>query len=133
MNIELKDELEIRNILVEPHFSYLNDDTFSRKQVSLSILQRKNEDIILIDSYGFNFDSIFAGLTEKQIEYIAKNTPKNYKDNIIKILKNQEMMKGVHEIAKSIDEDLGGDFTQNQERIKNVIQYIKDNRAVFEF
>jgi hypothetical protein len=32
-----------------------------------------------------------------------------------------------------MDEDLGEKITKNQERVRNVIQYIKDNRMVFEF
>jgi len=41
--------------------------------------------------------------------------------------------KKFFEIAKSMDEDLGKNTTQNQDRIKNLIQYIKDNRGAFEF
>jgi len=43
------------------------------------------------------------------------------------------MMKGVFEIVKAMDEDLGRGSTSNQDRIKKVIQYIKDNRVTFKF
>jgi hypothetical protein len=43
------------------------------------------------------------------------------------------MVNGVFEIAKAMDEDLGRGATQNQDRVRNVIQYIKDNRIAFEF
>ena len=132
-NIPIETELTIRKYLREPHFSYIEESIFNRKQVSTILLSKKQDEILLIDSYGFNFDSVFAGLTEKHIEYIAINGPKNYKENLLKILQDQEMMKGVFEIAKAMDEDLGENVTQNQDRIKNVIQYIKDNLIVFEF
>jgi len=133
MNIELEQELSIRNNLKEPHFSYLEDSISNRERVANLIISKNGNEILLIDSYGFLFDSVFAGITEKQIEYIAKNAPRDYKENILKILQDQEMMKGVFEIAKSMDDDLGRGSTRNQERVKNIIQYIKDNRIAFGF
>lgn len=128
-----QEEFSIRGIIYEPHFSYIESTLANRKKVSMAILQRNVDSILSIDSSGFIVDSIFAGLTEKHIEYIAKNAPKDCKDNILKILKDKEMMGGVFEISKAMDEDLGGGVTQNQDRVKNVIQYIKDNQPVFEF
>jgi hypothetical protein len=133
MDMEIEKEILIRNNLREPHFSYAEDSVLNKKKASILMMHKSNDEVLLVDSYGFNFDSIFAGLTERHIEYIAKSGPKNYKDNIMKILKDQEMMKGVFEIAKALDDDAGRNVTDNQERIRNVIQYIKDNRVVFEF
>jgi len=132
-SIPIEIELTVRKYLREPHFSYIEESIFNRKKVSNILLSKKQDEILLIDSYGFVFDSIFAGLTEKNIEYIAKNAPRDYKESLLKILHDQEMMGGVFEIVKAMDEDLGESVTKNQERIKNVIQYIKDNRVVFEF
>lgn len=133
MDIEFEHELIIRGLLSEPHLSYVAETLMSRKKVAYSVLRRKETDIMIIDSSGFLIDSVFAGLIEKHIEYIAKNAPKKYKENLLKILQDTEMMKGVFEIVKSMDDDLGENITQNQDRIKNIVQYIKDNRAVFEF
>ena len=63
----------------------------------------------------------------------AKNAPEDYKKNILELLNNQEMVNGIFEIAKAMDDDLGRGATQNQDRARNVIQYIKDNRIAFEF
>jgi hypothetical protein len=131
--IKFEEELNIRRNMKEPHLSYIEDSIVNRRRVSVLVLSKKENEILLIDSYGFMFDSVFAGLTEKHIEYIAKNGPRDYKTNILKLLRDQEMMKGVFEIAKAMDEDLGEKITKNQERVRNVIQYIKDNRMVFEF
>lgn len=133
INISPDNEFDIDRQLREPHFSYIDDNVLNKKKVSFLILSKDNSRILLVDSYGFIFDSIFTGLSEKHIEHIAKNGPKDYKENILKILKDKEMMQGVFEIAKAMDEDLGGGSTRHQTRVKNVIQYIKDNQVVFEF
>jgi hypothetical protein len=127
------DENDIKKNIHEPHFSYIEGTIMERKGVAYSILQRDENEILLAASSGFLIDSVFSGLSAKHIEYIAKNGPKDYKDNILKLLQDQEMMQGVFEIAKAMDDDLGRGATQNQERVKNVIQYIKDNRVAFKF
>lgn len=127
------EELNITDNIREPHLSYVIETIIDRKKVSLSVLRRTAEEILLIDSSGFLIDSVFAGLTEKNLEYISINGPQKYKVSLLKILQDRKMMKGVFEIAKALDEDLGENITQNQDRIKNVIQYIKDNKVAFEF
>lgn len=127
------EELDIEEIIKDPHLSYVIGTIQERKKVAISIFSRSKSNILLIASSGFLIDSVFAGLSEKHIEYIAKNAPKNYKENLLKILQDTEMMKGVFEIAVDMDTDIGKNVTQNQDRVKNVIQYIKDNRVVFEF
>ena len=131
--IDLLSELKIYKLLGKPHFSYVLNSVANRKTVASSMLQRDEGVILLADSDGFLIDSVFAGLSGKHIEHIAKNAPRDYKNNILKILQDQEMMRGVFEIAKAMDDDLGRGTTQNQDRVKNVIQYIKDNRIAFEF
>lgn len=131
--ITFKEESIIKLNLREPHFSYINDSVLSKKKISFLMLAKGNDSILLVDSYGFIFDSIFAGLSEKHIEHIAKNGPRDYKENILKISKDGKTMEGVFEIAKAMDEDLGGGSTRHQTRVKNVMQYIRDNQVVFEF
>jgi len=125
------EEMNILERLKEPHLSYVIETPQEKKMVSRDILKRKENEIVLITNSGFLIDSVFAGLTEKHIEYIAKNAPKNYKENLLKILKDTEMMKGVFEIIKAMDED--NNNIGNQNRIQHIIQYIKDNHVVFEF
>jgi len=131
--ISIVKEMEIEKNLREPFGDYISPSLIVKKKIAYSILDREDIAVLLLDRYGFTLDYIFAGLTEKHIEYIAKNAPKNYKENILKTLRDQEMMKGVFEIAKAMDEDLGRGATQNQDRVRNVIQYVKDNRIAFEF
>ncbi|MFA6383618.1 MAG: hypothetical protein WCX17_04325 [Parcubacteria group bacterium] len=132
-DLTAQEEFNIQGIIREPHFSYIDSTLTNRKRVSYSVLARKEGDVLLIDSSGFLIDSVFAGITERHIEYIAKNGPKNYKENLFKILQDKEMLHGVSEIIQALDKELGENATQNRERINNVIRYIKDNRIVFEF
>ena len=131
--LDLIEKINIEDNIKEPFAIYFHGTLEEKKRVARSVLQRDNDAIILISSGGFSFDSIFSGLTEKHIEHIAKNAPKNYKDNILKLIHDQEAINDVFEIAKAMDEDSGRGSTQNQKRVRNVIQYIKDNRMVFEF
>lgn len=130
-NLTLIEESAIKGLLHEPHFSYLESTLINKKKISYLILQKKASEVLLIASSGFSIDSVFAGLTEAHIEYIAKNAPSDYKKAILSILKDEETMKNVNEIVKDMDNDRGGNLNQN--RINNVIQYIKDNQAVFKF
>jgi hypothetical protein len=117
------EEMNATEHLKEPHLSYVVASLQERKKVSLDILKRHENEI----------DSVFAGLNEKHINYIAKNAPRDYKKNILQTIRDPEMLQEVFEIAKAMDKDLGENVTQNQDRLKNIIQYIKDNHVVFEF
>lgn len=127
------EEFDIFEKLQFPHFMFSGKDIQSQRRMAFEIFSRKEEEILLVTSYGFEYAGVLAGLTEKHIEYIAKKGPKDYKENLLKTLKDQETMKGVFEIAKAMDEDLGRGSVKNQERVKNVIQYVKDNKIAFEF
>lgn len=129
----IEEEMKIEQDLREPFGDYIAPSLSVKKKIAYSILSREEKTVLLLDKYGFTIDFIFAGLIEKHIEHIARNAPKDYKDNILKLLRDQEMVNGIFEIAKAMDDDLGRGSTQNQDRARNVIQYIKDNRIAFEF
>lgn len=132
-NINYADETLVIKSLQKPYFLYTSNRLTDRATVAKLVFLKKENEMLLVDPFGFLIDSVFAGLTEKHIGYIAKNGPKEYKENLLEILSDQGAMKGVFEIAKAMDEDMNGDTNQNQERVKNVIQYIKDNKTAFEF
>lgn len=127
------EEFDLCEKLQFPHLLFYQKDIVSQKRLAFEILSKKEDEILLVTSYGFGHGGTLAGLSEKNIEYIAKNSPKDYKESLLKILKDQAMVREVFEVAKAMDEDLGRGATQNQERVRRVVQYIKDNRAVFEF
>lgn len=132
-NLDLIEESEYWEKFSSPFLSYIGRSLPERKRVARDISLRKKEDLLLMDKFGFGIDSIFSGLTEDQIQYIAKNAPLEYKKEMVSIFQDKEMMDGVWEIAKAMDDDEGDSSAKNQDRIKKIIQYINDNRAVFQF
>lgn len=132
-NLSLIEELNIEEYFREPFSAYVFGTLIEKKTVAYSVFQRKITDILLISSGGFLFDSVFAGLRDEHVQFISRSGPKDYKVNLLEIIRNKEKMVRVFEIAKAMDEDLGSNTTQNRDRVKNVIQYIKDNRIAFEF
>ena len=121
------DELSI------PHIAFPQDTIQQKKALARHIFFLKEEELLFASSFSFSYTSIIAGITLKHIEYFAKNASMNYKNELYNSFVSQYKVKEVFEIAKAMDEDSGEEITQNQDRIRNVIKYISDNRAVFQF
>jgi hypothetical protein len=132
-NLTPLEETDIIGNFQTPHLQTANINMNSEKRVSRNILSRKEDEILLVNSNAFSRISVIAGLSEKHIEYIAKNAPQDYKTNIFKILRDSDMMNGVFEIARSMDQDAGNSDSRNEDRINNVIRYVNDNQIAFEF
>jgi hypothetical protein len=132
-DITLVEETDIVGNFHTPHIRTTEINMPSKKRVARNILTKKEEDILLVNSVAFFGASVFSGISVKNIEYLAKNAPEDYKKNILKVLHDKKMMEEIFQIAKAMDEDLENNATQNQERVRNVVQYISDNRIVFEF
>jgi hypothetical protein len=129
--IEISDKLFDQ--LTLPYI-YYTQDTIGQKTILARYIGTLSGDILLIpSSYLLSYSAVIAGLTQIQIEYIAKNAPVNYKKELANSMTMDYRMKEVFEIAKAMDEDLGDGVEQNQKRIKSVQQYILDNWVVFQF
>ena len=131
--LDLIEKNEYWDKIANPFFGYVGTSIIDRKRVAQNVLSRKSEDILLVDKFGFSIDSVFAGLNEKQIEFFAKNAPLAHKKELVSIFQDKEMMDGVWEIVKAMDDDEGDGSIKNKDRIKKIIQYIQDNWAVFQF
>ena len=128
---DIQKELEMIDKFEHPHLFFVGENE-KKKNISYQIIKDyATGEILIIDPYGFSIDSVFAGITETHIEYIAKNAPNDYKKAILNILKDRDAMKSVFEIVKDMDNDISSNLNQN--RTNNVIQYIKDNQAAFKF
>ena len=114
-------------------FQYPQTLSLSKENLALTILSRPADEILLIYPSGFTNAALISGLSEKQIEFFAKNAPAEYKKNIFDTLTNSLYMKDILENARLMDENTGNKNSQHQQRIQNVIQYIKDNQLVFQF
>ena len=132
-NLGLLEEFDIVREIQSPHLIHEKLSSLAKREIAYSILHRKPEEILLINSPAFYIAAVFAGLSTKQIEYITKNAPYDYKEELSNLLLGQSTVKAIFEITESMDEDLGENITQNQERVRDVIQYIRDNRTAFEF
>ena len=115
-------------------YTYFPQQSDGQKAILARYTMNLKEELSLIPScYAFSYSGIIAGLTEKQVEYLAKNAPKDYKLELAKSIFDEYKMEDVMKIAKMMDEDLGTGITQNQKRIRDVHQYVLDNLVVFQF
>jgi len=133
IDLDTTEYISIIDLIQSPYLIYPENDMRSKKSVAYLILQKKSFEILIVNPFGFNFDAVISGIDLKNIEIIAKKSPKEYKQIILKSLKNKKILEDMEKIAKSIDEDLVNNSTQNQARVKNVIRYIKDNLPAFQF
>ena len=116
------------------HYVYFPQQSDGQKAILARYVMNLDEELLLIPSYyAFSYSGIIAGLTEKQVEYLAKNAPKDYKIELTKSILNEYKMKDVLKIAKMMDDDMGNGVIQNQKRIENMHQYVLDNLVVFKF
>ncbi|MFA5994671.1 MAG: hypothetical protein WC823_06975 [Parcubacteria group bacterium] len=132
-NISSLEEFDIMREITMPHLLTMGESLLEKKNACYAILARKTEEILLVNSPGFSTDFIFAGLSEKHIEFIAKNAPIEYKKELLKLSSSDYSVADILEIAQAMDNDLGENVTQNQQRVKNVMRYIQDNQIAFQF
>ena len=71
--LTITEEQDIYRLLVKPYLLHIGNDLKDKVDIAKQIFLKTPEDVLLVESYGFTFDSILAGLTEKQIEYLVKN------------------------------------------------------------
>ena len=132
-NLEILEEFDTTVEMQTPHLMHRQITEITKQRVALSILSRRPEDVLLMNSTAFEIDYIFAGLRLDHIEYLAKNAPKEYKEVILKNAKDGYFLEDVFAVIKKMDESLSPQEKSNQARFLNVVQYIKDNQEVFEF
>lgn len=101
-----------------------------QKNIVFLILQKSNEDLLLMDPYAFQFDIIIAGFTESHIEFLALNAPQPIKKFLLKGFSDKENLKSAYNLACSLDDPPS---TKNKERILSIIQYVQDNNVAFRF
>lgn len=130
--MNLLEEFDITNNFQVPHLMYHPIDSTSKKRVAANIFGRSNEAILLITPEGLGRSSVFAGLTQNHLEHIALHAPVEHKAEIFKLLDNSAEIEDILNIAKGLDEDMGGNTTKNLDRVKKNIQYVRNNKVVFE-
>lgn len=124
---------DITNKISIPHAYFSQETIGEKKMLAWHIFHSDNEAILLPTFFAFSYSAFIAGLTEKQVEYIAKNAPTDYKKELLNAISQNYKLQEVIEIAKEMDEDVRMGKTENQNRVKNVIRYIRDNKEAFQF
>ncbi|PIP26959.1 MAG: hypothetical protein COX30_04555 [Candidatus Moranbacteria bacterium CG23_combo_of_CG06-09_8_20_14_all_39_10] len=115
-------------------YVFFSQNNLDQKKILAIYIYNLDVHLLLLSGYSaFSYSSIIAGLSEKHITHIANNAPLDYKKELLNSVFQEYRIKEALEIAEIMDDDLGRNTTRNQDRVKNVIQYIKDNRTVFEF
>jgi hypothetical protein len=116
-----------------PHISFPQESIEQKKLLALHVLNSSANEILLSPSYAFSYPAVISGLIETHIEYIAKHAPVNYKKELLGAIIQNYKIKEIFEIVQSMDDDMSPGKTGNQTRMRNVIQYVFDNKKVFEF
>ncbi|EKE11527.1 MAG: hypothetical protein ACD_15C00064G0001 [uncultured bacterium] len=124
---------EILDKFAIPHIAFPQDTIQQKVALAQHILSLKGEELLLSSAYSFSYPSIIAGISEANIEYIGKNAPENYKTELLETIRKDYITKEAFEISEAMDKNLGENATKNQQRLNMIIQYIKDNQAVFQF
>jgi hypothetical protein len=106
-----------------------SETPYEKRKIALLILQKSNEDLLLMDPYAFQFDIILAGLTEKHIEFLALNATQPIKKFLLEGLSNKETLQSTYNLAISLDDS----SPKHKGRILSVIQYVRDNHLAFRF
>jgi hypothetical protein len=131
-NLSALEEFDAQRKIQFPHLLSGTADLRSQKIVAYDVLTRKNEELFLMSPSAFGEASAIAGLTEQNIEYFTKNAPIEYKKRLITTMLSGYGIEEAWEVVRAMDEDFGDGQTQNQNRLGKVLQYIQDNRVVFQ-
>lgn len=126
-------EIDILEKFSLPHIFFPQNTIQQKEMLAWHVASLSGEEILLASSFAFSYEGFLAGLTMSQIEYFAKNAPVNYKRELINSINKEYKIKEVMEIAKMMDDDLGGGARRNQDRVMNVRQYVYNNQEVFQF
>lgn len=127
------EEFDISRKIMLPHLLYSPMTPQNKRNVAFMIQSRKEDEILLISSLAFRESYVIAGLTEKQIEYFALHAPKEYKENLMEAVSDQDVINDIGEIAAMMDQELPGKSDANQQRVRRVFDYIRNNQVAFRF
>lgn len=126
--LTLLEEFDVIAELQFPDFAY-STESFEDKIAFCNFINKLPERrLLLLDDDLFNLPFVFAGLQEIHIEHLLKDGGYILKKilyvNIADTDFFNEMLKFVSEL------DSRNKTTENSTRIKNIVQYLKDNKHI---
>lgn len=126
------EEFDAQRKIQFPHLLKKASDIIVKKNIALLVFGLKEWDVLLISPSGFSESSVIAGITEKNIEFFLKKAPMEYKKNLLEAIENEFIVEETVKIAEAMDEDMSTE-NSNQNRVRNVLNYIRDNSNVLSF
>lgn len=115
-----------------PFIYFPQNNIQSKKQLAIHIYGLSNNLVLLPTSWTLSFPAVLSGINHNQIEYIARYAPSTYKKQLLETIGTPYKVQEALEISRALDSSNDTNM-QNQNRVKSIIQYIKDNRIAFEF
>lgn len=127
--LSLLEEFDVIMELQFPDFIY-SLETINEKVAFIDYISSfSNRRILTIDDDLFNYPFVIAGLKQDHIETLIREGDVEMKKNLIfNLLFNDIFIKEVDKFAVELDNRQK--TTENTTRIKNIIQYLKDNKNI---
>lgn len=127
--LTLLEEFDIIAEFQFPDFVYASDSLEEKKAFANYMGSLSSRRILLFDDGVFYFPFAIAGLREQHIETIVKDGDHSLKEDILfNLLSNPDFLKQVSDFTDELDER--GRTTENSTRLKNILQYLKDNKYI---
>lgn len=126
--LTLLEEFDVIAELQFPDFAY-STESFEDKIAFCNFINKLPERrILLLDDDLFNLPFVFAGLQEIHIEHLLKDGGYILKKILHVNIADADFF---NEVLKFVSElDSRNKTTENLTRIKNIVQYLKDNKHI---
>ncbi len=124
--LTLLEEFDILSELQFPDFIYSADSAEEKFAFSAYLASLSGRRILLLHNEIFNMPFALASLKENHIETIIKEGGFNVKKILLSNLLNDGIAKQSSDFAAELDRRAKA--TENSARLKNILQYLKDNK-----
>lgn len=126
--LTLLEEFDIITELQFPDFVYSTESLEEKVAFCNFINKLSDHRILSLDYDLFNLPFVFTGLKEGHIEYLLKEGSHIFKKILYVNISDSEFLKQISDFASELDKR--GRTTENSTRLKNILQYLKDNRFI---
>lgn len=126
--LNIIEEFDILTELQSPDFIFSTDSLEEKLAFCKYITNLSSHRILLLHSELLNVPFVIAGLTEEHIESLFKDSGYNIKKALFSNMSNQNYLKQVQEFMTELDNR--NKTTENSTRLKNILQYLRDNKSI---
>lgn len=126
--LNLFEELDILIELQFPDFVYATSSDEEKIAFSKYINSFPSQRILLISATIFNFYFVVAGLKEIHIETLLKDGDHNTKKMLFFNMSTPGFLSQVSDFVAELDRR--DKTTENSTRLKNILQYLSDNKYI---